>query len=361
MIIFMIGFYNYGVSGSSLSFFQLFNRLKDNNYDVRLINASRYRSSSFFWDFILSILKAVSILMQLLYVRLLCRSSVHLSFQASSRGHLYFSPLLYWTSRILGFKFSLRIFGGNYVIDLKSTKLLKYFSIFSFVRDPSVIVYLQTYSQITLFKSLNHLCKVIHLPTSRTISCHKFNPSPYLDSFTSLLRIVYCGRVTRSKGVYTAIEGLGDLPNVTLDIWGSYVSLDEEKEYNMLASQYSNVVFRGVYPPNTSVEIIKNYDCLILPTSYPGEGYPGVVVEAYIAGRPVLVPNNSPLNEIVTNKTGLLLDTISSDSIKRSVELLFDRQTLRSLQENAWQARLQFDSNMCDQIFINPIINPENV
>ena len=53
--------------------------------------------------------------------------------------------------------------------------------------------------------------------------------------------------------------------------------------------KYSNITFNGFTEPDDVHLILSSYDVLVLPTRYKGEGFPGAIIDAYIAGLPVVV------------------------------------------------------------------------
>jgi glycosyltransferase involved in cell wall biosynthesis len=69
------------------------------------------------------------------------------------------------------------------------------------------------------------------------------------------------------------------------------------------------------------------YDALILPTHYQGEGYPGVIIEAYCIGMPVICTNWQSLPEIVDVSSGILINPKDSESLYRAMQFLIENPT----------------------------------
>lgn len=122
------------------------------------------------------------------------------------------------------------------------------------------------------------------------------------------LRLVFLSRVCRAKGVYLAIDAVRSLREkgyeVALDIYGPREA-DAEADLTVLLD--ANIRYMGVLPPDQVVSKMGEYDVFVFPTSYPGEGFPGVIVEAYRSGTPVVCSDWKSNPEVVThNQTGLI-------------------------------------------------------
>jgi len=83
------------------------------------------------------------------------------------------------------------------------------------------------------------------------------------------------------------------------------------------------------------LETIQKYDVLILPTFYQGEGYPGVIIEAYSLGLPVITTNWKAIPEIVENrKTGLLIEPRSTAALVDAMKS-FNKYNYKDFSKNA--------------------------
>jgi len=112
-------------------------------------------------------------------------------------------------------------------------------------------------------------------------------------------------RVTRSKGIFEAINlavkfnNINLKVNTTLNIYGP-IDIEIESSVLELINRYSFLEYNGEYNGEVdSIDILSKYDFQLLPTTYPGECMPGVVVESYCAGTPVLTTNWRHMPEVV--------------------------------------------------------------
>jgi glycosyltransferase involved in cell wall biosynthesis len=122
------------------------------------------------------------------------------------------------------------------------------------------------------------------------------------------------------KGVSVILEAAGVLtkqsvsqPNMEIDFYGLFES-EEYKAFfeSELAGLNSWVRYKGYLDirsdPGTAYNILAGYDCLLFPTQYPGEGFPGVLLDAFIAGLPIICSDWNMNAEIVSHgKHGIVL------------------------------------------------------
>jgi glycosyltransferase involved in cell wall biosynthesis len=81
-----------------------------------------------------------------------------------------------------------------------------------------------------------------------------------------------------------------------------------------------------------------------LPTFYSGEGHPGVIVEAMIAGIPVITTAHRSIPEIVKDGfNGLLVPPLDSMGLAQAIHLLnSDRKMLADMGKQNWEMRKNY-------------------
>lgn len=79
-------------------------------------------------------------------------------------------------------------------------------------------------------------------------------------------------------------------PNINLSIFGDGPDMDSTKSLAKDLGISSHVIFQG--RTDKSIEAIKSYSLLVLSSDY--EGIPNVIIEAFIAGVPVVATDCSP-------------------------------------------------------------------
>jgi glycosyltransferase involved in cell wall biosynthesis len=99
--------------------------------------------------------------------------------------------------------------------------------------------------------------------------------------------------------------------------------------------------------------ILSKHDILILPTFYPGEGYPGVIIEAFSVGLPVISTNWKNIPEIVNEGNGLLVPVRDSRSLGRAIQSIGEsKHQYRKLATGAAHSFKSFDSDIVNASLI---------
>lgn len=136
-------------------------------------------------------------------------------------------------------------------------------------------------------------------------------------------RFVFYSRVIEEKGVYYAIDAIKRLldegEDVALDIFGpTDESVERRIEEETLG--YNSINYMGVLYGNEILDTLSEYDCLLFPTYYRGEGFPGAVLEAMMAGVPVIASDWKYIREIVEDEVnGLICAVHSAESVYQSI------------------------------------------
>jgi len=132
-------------------------------------------------------------------------------------------------------------------------------------------------------------------------------------------KIIFLGAVKPSKGINVILESADNLDkSVEIDVYGPL----EEGIKKMNFKKNKNIHYRGILDSDEIIKTLKKYDLLILPTFFIGEGYPGVILEAYSVGIPVITTEWRSIPDIVDEKSGILIPPKSSRALSKAINTL---------------------------------------
>lgn len=141
------------------------------------------------------------------------------------------------------------------------------------------------------------------------------------------IRLVFLSRVTEEKGLGLAVEAVKQInrqagePRATLTVYGP-VQRGQEKWFEQLSKGFTpEIQYGGALQPNEIHDNLVGFDGLLFPTWYNGEGFPGVLVDAMIAGVPVIASNWIDIPEFVEEGvTGALVPAMDLQSLVEKIE-----------------------------------------
>ena len=184
-------------------------------------------------------------------------------------------------------------------------------------------------------------------PNFRFIDCSA-EPA-YTNSET--LRLVFLARVDRKKG-YDTIFSFADRIrkenlNIIIDFFGP-INPNDKEDFTTKLEQHKDVVgYKGVLQQDQVTENMVNYDVMLLPTTIYTEGFPGTILDAYIAGIPVVATEWKHSHEFIDdNKTGFIVpfENCQSAFDDAILKLYRDREKLAEMKQKAFCRRLQYSS-----------------
>jgi glycosyltransferase involved in cell wall biosynthesis len=340
----MIGHVSSHPSGPTVLFQQLVESLrKDDRVDVRIVNVARRTQ----WTSNNVVNLAVAIKVTALMVLQLARSDV-VVFHASPQAMLAYGPFAFVVAWLFHRPLVLRLFGGW--LEQKYEKLgfvRTWLCNCTVLRADALLLetrYLVEYFRrrgvphVEWFPNSTHLAELDHSPGSSSARCERF---------------VFLGRVITEKGVDVLLDAVPRLTaGITVDVYGPLEDTHSAEEVNRRGR--GSVFYRGVLTPAEVGARLFGYQALILPTFYHGEGQPGVILEAYSHGLPVIASRWRAIPEIVDDDCGILIPPHSSTALADAMnELHRDAARYERLRGGALKKREQFSSNQRTGQFID--------
>lgn len=159
------------------------------------------------------------------------------------------------------------------------------------------------------------------------------------------LKLVFMARVIKMKGLdlifklgdYLIENGLQD--KISIDFYGPQQNVDDDINYfNSNITKYSFMKYHGPLEPSDIYLKLENYDAMLLPTHFYTEGLPGSILDAYIAGIPVIVTKWKHANEFVDDgNSGIIIpfEDDGSSLCNAVIKLYKDSSLLNQMKKQA--------------------------
>lgn len=138
-------------------------------------------------------------------------------------------------------------------------------------------------------------------------------------------------RVMEEKGITDAICAVRKVNEnnidqlCTLDIFGP-VEEGYKDEFRSLLNDCPAVRYCGAVDYSNTIQVLSEYDLLLFPTKWEGEGVPGTVIDAFAAGLPVIASRWRYYGELLEdNITGLSFEQGDVNSLASCISSLLNR------------------------------------
>lgn len=215
------------------------------------------------------------------------------------------APLLWIVCRFAGKPFVFRQFGGEF--DRTFARLgpvMRWFVANTILRSDAV--FLQTKAMMRAFEPV---CPNLHwFPTARSRSAASYR-ARFATGGDDTLKCLFLGHVGKAKGALVAARAVAALPGVYLDLYGPLVDVQAAE------IDGAGVRYRGIAEPSAVPALLADYDLLLFPTAHPGEGYSGTLVEAAMAGLPMIVTRWQSLPEMFGEEEAIFIDSAQVDQM----------------------------------------------
>ena len=158
-----------------------------------------------------------------------------------------------------------------------------------------------------------------------------------------LSRLIFLARLEMDKGLAEALEACRRLPErCRLRVFGPPMSGTDMS----LFAGHPRASYGGVLEPEEVPRTLSEHDLLVFPSYWGSEGYPGVVLEAFQCGLPVVAARWGGVSELVEHEvSGLLVAPRSAAALWSAIERLLDDPGLyRRLRAGAVRRGEQFRS-----------------
>jgi len=258
----------------------------------------------------------------------------HISFHASTDFHITIGPFLTGLCRLLGKKYSYHFFGGNF--HKKFQRLPKFYQ--KWIKATILkadTVFMETLEMMRFFEAAD--INLQWLPNSRKAPTDKLTRKKFSKRF------VFISRVTPTKGVDVIAESVKNLPtDYVVDIYGPL----DKRFYEEANFKKLNLNYCGAIAADEVISTLLKYDVLVLPTFHPGEGYPGIIIEALSVGLPIISTKWNAIEELITdNFNGKIIPIKSSEALTEAINS-FTKENYPDFSKNALNSFANFNSDL---------------
>lgn len=164
------------------------------------------------------------------------------------------------------------------------------------------------------------------------------------------LQCVFFSIVRPEKGTDLILDAAKQLPHMEFHFYGP-VQKDYETDFFSSVEECANVTYHGVFTGDAEAVYrqLGAYDLLLLPTRWKGEGLPGILIEAKIAGLASVVTDHHYNREIVCDGVdGVVLAEHSADALVCTLEdFHLDRDKLLAMKRAARESAQKYYIDVC--------------
>ncbi len=196
----------------------------------------------------------------------------------------------------------------------------------------------------------NGLMNVSYVPNSKFI--HTLPEKHPGSDF--IIHFVFLSRIEREKGcdyiirAAKLLDEAGYKNRYDITFFGKTTNdLSYKEEFKNQIDNNKSLIYRGVLNllDYDNYQELAKYDVMLFPTYWDGEGFPGVVIDAYIAGLPVIASDwNLNRDVVIDGKTGWIIPVNNIEALALKMEYVINNpEIVKSYSENSQQQALAYD------------------
>ena len=310
------------LGGAKISFSKLASQLSWRNFDLEVVNTSRSRTYVSRWAASRNNLTALLKVVWTVLKRIWEADLVFVNMSVYSA--LWLAAPVWIISKVARRPMALRFFGaGLNQIYQEYSPIARWLADRTFMQ--SSIVYVQSQQLCDDFANRPNFR---WFPNARNITVTGADRRPTPQ------KVLFLSRLRKDKGLGEALAACRYLPEgCLLQVFGEPVP---DTDFSLFDG-HPRATYGGVLRPEDVPQALCENDLLLFPSYYEGEGYPGVLIEAFQCGLPVIATRWRAIPEVVTHEeNGLLVEPRSAADLRAAIERLLENPDLyRRLCEGA--------------------------
>ena len=166
-----------------------------------------------------------------------------------------------------------------------------------------------------------------------------------------LVKFVFLSRIHPSKGCKEIIQSAINLNNsgcrdrFIVDFYGKIDPC--YPDFSSMIDDVPNVSYKGFLDLTRKEGYLKlsEYDVMLFPTYWVGEGFPGVIIDAYIAGLPVVASDWNLNCFYVTNETGIIIPHHNQEILENEMRNIIEgKYDLQSMSQSSQHEAMKYDN-----------------
>ena len=238
----------------------------------------------------------------------------------SSQDWRVFLPIIQSICAVRGGRVFLRMFGGDFQIRQQA-------------RNPiaqRVVRRLMSRCEAVFVETpplVDYVSDLLDTPVHITVNTRRQTHPPSERSWNK--RVVYVGHVWDAKGIPDLIAAKKRLPDDWhFAVYGPILAEHMSPETFTEAGMH----YGGILDPDDVQPTMDQYDVFAFPTWAPGEGYPGVIIEAMAQGLPIISSQWREVPDCVRHEVnGLLFPMRDVDAFVAAFERIDDPELYAQL------------------------------
>jgi glycosyltransferase involved in cell wall biosynthesis len=264
----------------------------------------------------------------------------HISLHGTANDYVYIAPFMIILCKLFRKKCSTRKFAGNFNTYYNNSSKIKK-RIIKFVLENSTYNFFETKYLVAFFEKFNK--NTFWFPNVRN--------KPNIQRQSKFQkRLVFISQLYKSKGVDEILEASNLLDDdYIIDLYGPL-----RDDYKLEYFDKFKANYKGSLKPDEVLNTMNQYDVVILASYYPGEGYPGVIIEALSLGKPVIVTDLDSIKEMVDESCAIFVKAKSSEDIQNAM-MSFNSENYSTYSYNAIKAFEKFNSDIQTDKFLERI------
>lgn len=195
------------------------------------------------------------------------------------------------------------------------------------------------------------LTNVMYVPNSKYI-----NHIPHKSFFNDdKFHFVFLSRVEREKGcddIFRACNLLRDKGyegKFDITFYGKTTTdLSYKDVFEKAVNMHSDLIYKGLLDLRdlSNYDELANYNVMLFPTFWDGEGFPGVIIDAYIAGLPVIASDWNLNKDVVEDgKTGWIIPSRDVEALAEKMIFAIEHpEIVKLFSENSSAKAMEYDS-----------------